>query len=76
MLVQARAQFSVDLAGQVAKQPGTQQAEQRFEQRQRQQGNAQYLQAGHTPADQHPVDDVLEQQRRDQGYQLQHQRDQ
>ena len=74
MVEQARAEFDVDAIGGVREQIGPQDAQNGLENRDRQQTDDQHVEGAQRPVYQHLVDDDLEEQRRDQGEQLQEER--
>ena len=71
---QARAELDVDAVGGVREQIGPQDAQNGLEHRDRHQTDDQHVERAQGPVHQHLVDDHLEEQRRDQGEQLQEER--
>ena len=74
MVEQARAEFDVDAVGGMREQIGPQDAQNGLEKRDRQQTDDQDVEGTQGPVNQHLVDHHLEEQRRDQGEQLQEER--
>jgi hypothetical protein len=70
-LSEARAELDVDAVGGVREQISPQDAQNGLENRDREETNDQDVEGAQPPVHQHLVDDHLEEQRRDQGEQLQ-----